>query len=337
MALIKTFGSSIQGIISIVPKMIEDNADLSIISPEERQNIIKHTGIRFRHVVQNETVDVKLLFKKAIDIMLPKLGWEKPTIDILVCVTQTMTNSIPSVSCQIHGDLDFEESTLCFDINSGCSGFVYGLQTVQSLMQGFSQENVRAILCCGDLSSQLIEANDKTVKPIFSDGISVIGIESTPQKNELSGFFNLETAGKGQGAIFTSKGDDEKCYMRLNGIDVYNYSMKYVPKNITALLDFSAKDKNYPDYYIFHQANQLINESIRKKLAIEKEKVPTSLYEYGNTASASIPVTLGTMWENGHKSSGWILVSGFGVGFSMASALIQFNPKFCLPPIQLDY
>jgi 3-oxoacyl-[acyl-carrier-protein] synthase-3 len=233
--------------------------------------------------------------------------------------------------------MNLEESTLCFDINSGCSGFVYGLQTVQSLMQGFSKENVRAILCCGDLSSQLIEKNDKTTKPIFSDGISVIGIESTPQKNELAGYFNLETAGKGQGAIFTSKGDDEKYYMRLNGIDIYNYSMKYVPKNIIQLLDFSEKDKNFPDYYIFHQANQLINESIRKKLAIEIEKVPNSLYEFGNTASASIPVTLGTMWEQNHISSGWILVSGFGVGFSMASALIQFNPKFCLPPIQLDF
>jgi 3-oxoacyl-[acyl-carrier-protein] synthase-3 len=319
-----------------VPNAIEDNADLSIISPEERQNIIKHTGIRFRHIVQKKSVDVKELFETAINTLLPKLGWEKSTIDILICVTQTTTTSIPSVSCRLHGDMNFEESTLCFDINSGCSGFVYGLQTVQSLIQGFSKENVRAILCCGDLSSQLIEKNDKTTKPIFSDGISVIGIESTPQKNELAGYFNLATAGKGQGAIFTSKGDDDKYYMRLNGIDIYNYSMKYVPKNIIQLLDFSKKDKNFPDYYIFHQANQLINESIRKKLAIEIEKVPNSLYKFGNTASASIPVTLGTMWERNHKSNGWILVSGFGVGFSMASGLIKFNPQFCSSPIQLD-
>jgi 3-oxoacyl-[acyl-carrier-protein] synthase-3 len=232
--------------------------------------------------------------------------------------------------------MKLDNKTMCYDINSGCSGFVYGLQTIQSIMQGFNQENVRALLCCGDLSSQLIEENDNTTKPIFSDGISIIGIESTDDKSEITGYFNLETAGQGQSAIFTSKGADDKKYMRLNGIDIYNYSVKYVPKNIIDLLEFASKELNFPDYYIFHQANKLINESIRKKLGLDELVVPSSLYEFGNTASASIPLTLNTIWEDQSKKSGWILISGFGVGFSMASGFIKFEPDLCMQPIEIE-
>ncbi len=334
MALIKTFGSTIKGMVSVVPKTTEDNMNLPNISTEDKESLIKHTGIRFKKITTKSNVDVKDYFEKGIEEILSKLNWEKSSIDILICVTQTTTTSIPSVSCRLHGDMKFDEQTMCFDINSGCSGFVYGLQNIQSIMHGIDKQNVRAILCCGDLSSQLIEENDNTTRPIFSDGVSIIGIESIESKSEITGYFNLETAGQGQGAIYTAKGANQKDYMRLNGIDIYNYSVKYVPKNISDLLKFSAKDLSFPDFFVFHQANKLINESIRKKLGIAEARVPSSLYEFGNTASASIPITLNTFWENHQKNSGWILISGFGVGFSMASGLIKFEPEICLQPIE---
>ncbi len=336
MALIKAFGSTIKGIVSVVPKSTEDNLDLPTISIEDKESLIKHTGIRFRKIAPNFDIDIKDYFEKGIEILLSKLNWEKASIDILICVTQTTATSIPSISCRLHGDMNFNNQTMCYDINSGCSGFVYGLQTVQSIMHGFNQKNVRAILCCGDLSSQLIEENDNTTKPIFSDGVSIIGIESIEDKNEMTGYFNLETAGQGQSAIFTSKGADDKKYMRLNGIDIYNYSVKYVPKNIIDLLEFASKELNFPDYFIFHQANKLINESIRKKLGLDESIVPSSLYIFGNTASASIPITLNTIWGDHKKNNGWILISGFGVGFSMASGLIKFEPDFCMQPIEIE-
>ena len=336
MALIKTCGSSIKGIVSVLPNFTEDNLDLPNVTEENKASLVKHTGIRFRKVTRKSNVDVQEYFQAGIKDLLSKLNWEISTIDILICITQSPETSIPSVSCKIHGNLKFNENTMCFDINSGCSGFVFGLQAVQSIMQGFDQENVRAILCCGDLSSQLIEENDNTVKPIFSDGVSIIGIESTATKDEITGYFNLETAGQGQSAIFTSKGADDKNYMRLNGIDIYNYSVKYVPQNIEKLMLFAKKDTSFPDYFVFHQANKLINDSIRKKIGLDEKKVPSTLYEYGNTASASIPITLSVHWEHSEMKNGWILISGFGVGFSLASGLIKFDPQFCLSPIHLD-
>lgn len=334
MALFKTRGAEIRGIVSVVPANSEDNSELSIIPEQEREILVKHTGIRFRRIVKDKSIDVKDLFQEAVDRLLEKLSWDKETVEILICVTQTPQVSIPSVSCRLQGDMGFSKNTLCFDINSGCSGFVYGLHNVYSMLSGTDNPNARAILCCGDVSSSLIESSDRTVRPVFSDAVSAIGIEMNGG-NEISAYFNLETDGTGQEAIVTTPGEDGVPYMRLNGIDIFNYSLKHVPGNIKHLLEFAGKETSFPDSFVFHQANKLINESIRKKLLLDETKVPYSLYEYGNTASASIPLTLGASWKQEGAESGWILVSGFGVGFSMASALIRFNPIFCLPPVEI--
>lgn len=335
MALFQSIGIQVKGIINLVPKNVEDNQTLGLISEEERVALIKHTGIRYRRVNPNNEIGVKDYFNVGVERLLKKLNWEKNSIDILICVTQTPKVAIPSVACQIHGDLELESNTMCYDINSGCSGFVYGLQTVSQLLSGVEGEISRAILCCGDISTSLTDPNDRSVRPIFSDAVSVIGIEKSAS-SETTGYYNLETIGKGQNAIRTEVNNEGKSFMRLNGIDVFNYSVSYVPKNIDKLIAFSGKEITDADTYVFHQANKLINDSISKKLNLEDLKVFSTLYEFGNTASASIPLTLGVGWNKVEKKSNWILVCGFGVGFSIASALIYFDPIFCLPPEEIE-
>lgn len=334
MALSNYRGTTIVGIVNCVPKETEDNLELDLLLPEERQALVNHTGIRFRKIAP-KTTTIRDLFAIAVERILQKTGWEKDTIDVLICVTQSPEMVIPSVSCRLHGDLEFSNQTLCFDINSGCSGFVYGLNTISGLLAGITGKKARAILCCGDLSTHLIDPLDKSVRPIFSDGVSAIAIERDETDNQISGYFNLETDGTGQHAIEMQTNTNNCQSMKLNGIDVFGYSVKLVPKNILDLLSFSKQTIDFPDVYVFHQANKLINESIRKKLTIPEEKVPYSISEYGNTASASIPLTLGTMWNTHQQHSGWILIAGFGVGFSVASALIRFNPVFCEAPIEV--
>lgn len=331
MALSRHIGTEIVGIVTILPKEAEDNLDLNLLTSEERQALVNHTGIHFRRVAPKE-ITIRDLFERAIERLLHKTGWDKESIDVLICVTQSPEMVIPSVSCRLHGDLDFPNQTMCFDINSGCSGFVYGLNTISGLLSGIKDRNSRAILCCGDLSTQLISPSDKSVRPIFSDGVSAIAIERDDQNTEISGYFNLGTAGKGQHAIEIKENESGEQKMQLNGIDVFGYSVKLVPQNIQDLINFSQQSIDFPDLFVFHQANKLINESIRKKISVPEEKVPYSISEYGNTASASIPLTLGTTWKKHQPTSGWVLVSGFGVGFSVASALIKFNPKFCEEP-----
>ncbi|MEO0038060.1 MAG: 3-oxoacyl-[acyl-carrier-protein] synthase 3 [Bacteroidota bacterium] len=336
MALSKVYGVEIKGLESIVPSNVEDNLELPFLSQNERESLVQHTGIRHRRILKKE-IEIKKLYQKGISNLLSKLNWEMDSIDILICVTQTTKISIPSVSCQLHGDLKMSNDTLCYDINSGCSGFVYGMHTISTLLLSVDNPNARAILCCGDISSQLIEPNDTSAKPIFSDAISVIAIEKSAANSNVTGYYNLQTDGSGQNAIYTENNDLNNQYMKLNGIDIFNYSIKLVPNNISNLLKYANQTIDYPDLFVFHQANKLINDSIAKRLQLNFKKVPSSLYEFGNTASASIPLTIGINWSKETSNSGWILISGFGVGFSVASALIKFNPIAYSFPTEINF
>lgn len=334
MALAVIKGAQIAGIVSVVPANTEDNSELSIIPQAERDALISLTGIRYRKIASAEN-KIGDLFKSAVQKLLGQLQWEPQSIDVFICVTQSPDKPLPSISCRLHGEMGWSNNTLCFDINSGCSGFVYGLFTVSTLLAGLGRKKARAVLCCGDISSRFTDPEDRAVRPVFSDAASAIGIEIGDNADEITGYFNLETDGTGRDAIKAGYATDDDAYMRMNGIDIFNYSLKHVPHNVNEVLAFAGKDVDYPDMFVFHQANKLINESIRKKINIPSEKVPYSLYEFGNTASATIPLTLGTVWNGHHPHTGWILVSGFGVGFSMASGLIKFSPAFCSAPEEM--
>jgi 3-oxoacyl-[acyl-carrier-protein] synthase-3 len=212
---------------------------------------------------------------------------------------------------------------MCYDINSGCSGYVYGLQTIASILATVNKDSSRALLCCGDVSTHLLSESDTSTQPIFSDAISVTAVEFHSKDDNISAYFNLETIGKGQKAIYSEIDNQNKKIMRLNGIDVFAYSVKYVPPNIQALIETAKISKESINAYVFHQANKIINDAIVRKLALNSELVPQTLGIYGNTASASIPITLCTSLE---KIQNWVVLSGFGVGFSVASAAIKL-PK----------
>jgi 3-oxoacyl-[acyl-carrier-protein] synthase III len=327
MALTSYTGCTIKGIVNVLPKEIADNLDLDLLSEDERNALIAHTGIRYRRVAPEGTT-ITALFHLAIESALAKTDWNTESIDALICVTQTPSMIIPSVASRLHASLKLPISVLSFDIVSGCAGFVYGLNAIYGILSGIKNKKSRAILCCGDLSTQLIEKTDRSVQPIFSDGVAAILIEHDPASTETLAYFNLESDGSGQHAIEMIDNDLNQSFMRLNGLDVFAYSVKHVPTNIKNLLDFANVNPTTPDYYYLHQANKLINEKIRKKLALPEEKVPYSITEFGNTASASIPVTMGSHWPM-QPSTNWVVCSGFGVGFSMASVFMLYQPEFC--------
>jgi 3-oxoacyl-[acyl-carrier-protein] synthase-3 len=319
MAISKHCGIKIKGIVNVIPAHIEDNLQLPIIDEKERQKLVEHTGIRYRRISK---LPVKSLFSRGIKEVMELTSWTHDDVDILICVTQTTELSIPSVACQLHGDLNFNQQTICYDINAGCSGYVYGLQTIASILPTLNGKKPRALLCCGDVSTHLLSPDDTSTQPIFSDAVSVTAVEFDPNDNTITARFNLETIGKGQTAIYAEMNALNKKTMRLNGIDVFAYSVKYVPQNIEALIENAQKPYELPETYVFHQANKLINDAIIRILNLNTDRVPNTLNTYGNTASASIPITLCTRLN---ETNNWVLLSGFGVGFSVASALIKLS------------
>lgn len=326
MALSSINGLFVKGIVSVLAQNQQDNQSLTLVTPEERIALVNHTGIRFRRVAKSGDT-IQAYFTEGIKTLLPAIKWEIDEIDILLCVSQPKETQIPSISNQIHGELCFKQQVLCFDINSGCSGYPYGIHTIASLLKSLNKKNAKGILCVGDLSTQLINPTDKSTVPIFSDVVSVTALEIDTDKPETS-YFNLETLGAGQKAIYAQNG-----VMHLNGIDVFNYAVQYVPNHIKKLMDYAGHPMSFPNAYVLHQANKLINDAIVKRIGVDAALAPTTLYEYGNSASASIPLTLGKFCETTKVDTA--LLCGFGVGFSIASALVHLSANFVNQRVEL--
>jgi 3-oxoacyl-[acyl-carrier-protein] synthase-3 len=319
MALSTFEGIEIQGIHLVLPQHSESNLDL--MPADDAANFKEKTGILDRKIETADFNPVLAYFQQGIAESLTQTQWDRQEVEVLICVTQTADIAFPSLSNRLHGLLNLHPNCICFDINLGCSGYVYGLQVVSALLKASVNPTAKALLCVGDISSRFIPKENTGLRSLFSDAISVTALSKTSSKT-LS-FFHLESYGSGASAIHAHwvEGKQE---MAMDGLDVLKYSVQSVPRNMLGLLNFAQVDWSGIDYVVCHQANQLINELIRRGIKVEPERYLYSLDLLGNTSSASIPATLVTRLPTLNKSVN-LLISGFGVGFSIASGIITLH------------
>lgn len=338
MALFTVNNVKITGLSACVPKYEESNWDYDALTEIEKKILIKTTGIEKRRIAQNGVTTSDLCFKSA-KALIEKLKWNSDEIELIIFVSQSPDYYLPATSIILQNRLGLPKTALAFDINLGCSGYVYGLSVISSLIS--SSKIKKALLLAGDVSSFSINKNDKSTFPLFGDAGSATALQY--QEGEQM-HFNLQSDGSGYEAIIIPDGGlrnplnsesfqeqqidkgikRSNCNLKLEGTDIFNFSLREVAPNIINLLSFANKELSSFNYFVMHQANKLMNESIRKKLNIEAEKVPYSINKYGNTSSASIPLTIVSELRedliNGNHS---LILSGFGVGLSWASVLIN--------------
>ena len=241
---------------------------------------------------------------------------------------------------------------MAFDISLGCSGYVYGLSVMGRMMANGAIK--KGLFLVGDVSTQNTSFKDKSTFPLFGDAGSATAIEYVKGAAEMA--FNLQTDGAGYKAIiipdggirnFASRESFEyeeisegitrnKLHIALDGLEVFNFSLREVAPNIRTLLKQVDKNVEDIDYFVMHQANRLMNETIRKQLKIDPEKYPYSMGEYGNTSSASIPLTIAaTLSEEVSGKDLNMLFSGFGVGLSWGSVVLKTDKILCPEIIEL--
>lgn len=351
MALFQINNVNISGLSAIVPANRIDNRDYTWISEQERELLIKTTGIESRRIVNNEATVLDLAYEGAKQL-IERLRWDKSEIDLLILVTQSPDYIIPATSIILQEKLGLGKNCLAFDINLGCSGYVYGLSVASSMISAGAIK--KGLLVVGDVSSKGINPKDKSTAPLFSDAAAITALEYKEGAEPLQ--FCLQSDGKGFEAIIIPDGgirnpisdqtlveqEFEKGIIRnkrqliLNGLDIFNFSLREVAPNINNLLNHFSINKEEVDYWVFHQANLLMNEMVRKKMKLPSEKVPYSLKEYGNTSSATIPLTIINNLSESLKSGPKKLVlSGFGVGLSWGSCCVNLKNPVVLPII--DY
>lgn len=352
MAFLTVENILLSGIAACVPKNKESNHDYDWIPKQERDLLIKTTGIEFRRIAPKHITTSDMCYLSA-ESLLQNLEIDRKEIDIILFVSQSPDYFLPATSIILQERLGLSKSTMAFDIQLGCSGYVYGLSVISSLMS--TGRFKKGLLLVGDKSSFSPSRQDKSTYPIFGDAGTATLLEYSALAKPMN--FNLQSDGSGAQAIIIPDGgmrnpstlESDKLVevgpgiirnrknLILDGIEVFNFSLREAAPNLRNLFNYNHTTLLDYDYFIFHQANKLMNESIRKKLKIEPEKVPYSLQNYGNTSSASIPLTmvteLGDKLKN-KKSS--LVLSAFGVGFSWASAAITADNLICLPLLEIE-
>lgn len=355
--MFSALGAKIRGVAVTVPAGVDNLASYG--DDWEKLNIAKFskmTGVKSRHL-SAKTQSAKIitasdLCHDAAERLINNLKIDRLSIDAIIFVSQYPDyGGSPATACVLQHRLQLKAAVMAFDVNQGCAGYVYGLAIAAGLLKlnGIS----RVLMVNGDANHK-VNAKDRSQYYLFGDAGAATIIDKAPEDNKLD--FLIETDGSGfksliipgGGARHPHASEDLVDYgdgvfrtmndAQMDGISVFNFTISKVPIIVKDFL--LATEQKFDDFeaVIFHQANKYIINTISQKLKISDEKILTSLEKYGNTSSASIPLTICQHYSNkitDHDTKK-ILMCGFGVGLSLAITYIDINNVEILP-IELLY
>lgn len=339
-------GVRVSAVVSCVPKnerRIDDELELFGGDAQKVDRIKRTIGLDRRRVVEPGTTTADLC-RAAAEHLFQRAGVDRQQLDAVICVTQTPDYLQPCNAAVLHGQLGLKKNCAALDVNLGCSGYVYGLWLAHMMIAAGGCE--RVLLLAGDTISRLVHPQDGSVAPLFGDGGSATLLERDSAQG--SAWFSLATDGQGYDKLIVPAGGQrcpasaataqvfedaegnsrsaENLYM--DGVEVFNFTIQVEPQAVRELLDYARIELDAVDYFVFHQANRYILGNIAKRLKVDVAKVPMRAVErYGNQSSASIPSALcdelsGVLTA---KAPQRLLLSGFGVGLSWASAVVELS------------
>jgi len=332
----------ISGLAAAVPRQVINNYEYDLhFTREEIHEVVEKIGVKERRFADEKTCASDLCFAAA-DKMLNEMDINRSEIDLLIFISQTPDYRMPATSVLLQDRLRLPTSTITFDINLGCSAFLFGLTVAYSMITtGFIR---KALILDGETRSKVYSKKDRKTGFLFGDA----GVAALIEQGEKFGesWFSLNSDGSRESLIKIPAGgyrtmsscetvkdkvvdeygnmrSDEQGYM--NGADVFNFVIREVPKDFHRLLGYSALDINAIDYFVFHQANSYINGFLAKKLNLPEGRIPSTIHKYGNTSSVSIPLTIVSELREKLPIHKQLLLSGFGVGLSWGTAIIGLN------------
>lgn len=322
-----------------VPPGVVDNRDLGYLIPEEEiDKTINNIGIEQRRIADADVTASDLCYKAARQLMDDN-GIDPASIDALLFMSQTPDYRIPATSCLLQHRLGLPRETMCFDISLGCSGYLYALSTAfaYASMQGIN----RVLLLDGETFSKIVNRRDKVDWPLYGDA----GTATLVEKGDYgTSTFMLNTDGSGEDVLKVHAGmrhpiTADSCVEReredgnirtelevfMDGMDVFNFAISKVPKSIKLLLQQTNRTIDDVDYLVFHQANRFMMDFFVKKLKISPEHVPYCIGKYGNTSSASVPLTIVSELAGKLDGEHMVVMSAFGAGLSWGSAMVAMR------------
>ena len=319
----------IMGTGSCLPENVVTNDFLSTIMDTSDEWISSRTGIRERRLVKEETTAT--MSAEAAKRALENAGIQAEDIDLIIVGTLTGDYVTPSTACEVQAAIG-AVNAVAFDINAACSGFLYGVSMAYAYMKSGIYKN--AIVIGAETLSKIMDWNDRSTCVLFGDGAGA-AVLALSEDEESAGIIGMEQGADGaKGMVLACqdrknnnplvKNPTDLQYTYMDGQEVYKFAVTTVPESINRVLDKAQLKVEDIKYFLLHQANIRIIQSVSKRLKVPMENFPISLDHCGNVSAASVPILLDEVNKKGMLQKGdKIVMSGFGGGLTWGAALIE--------------
>lgn len=317
----------ITGTGSWVPEHILDNNELSNMVDTSDQWIRERTGVERRHIVWQETT--ARMAAKAAQSALEQAQVDPEEVDLILVATISGNEILPCTACSVQEMLGAVRAT-CFDLNSACTGFLFALNTAQAYLNSGIYRN--ALVIGAESLSNLTNWKDRGTCILFGDGAGAVFLEAD-EKSRYAQVTHSEGE-KGRALTCSSRNqkqyvehpDAQETYMEMDGREVFKFAVSCVPQVIRELLEKEKLSGEEIRFYILHQANIRIIQSVAKRLGEAEEKFPVNIQEYGNTSGASVPILLDELNRKGYfKAGDKLVLAAFGAGLSYGASLLEWK------------
>jgi 3-oxoacyl-[acyl-carrier-protein] synthase-3 len=318
----------IRGVGAHLPKRIMTNADLAKIVDTSDEWIVERTGIRARHIADQDELTSDLGIAAAKQAIV-RAGIDPVDIDLVICATATPDRTFPATAVRIQQGLGVTKGA-AFDVQAVCSGFVYALTIADNFIK--AGQFKRAVVVGAETFSRILDWEDRTTCVLFGDGAGAVVLEAQPQHGtrEDRGILatRIRSDGRFEDLLYVDGGPGSTKtvgHLRMNGREVFRHAVQKISGVIEETLVMTGYAPDEIDLYVPHQANQRILDGVLKKLGVSPEKIMVTLDKHGNTSAASIPLALNLAVEQHRiKEGSLVLMEAMGGGFTWGAALARW-------------
>jgi len=327
--------AAITGIGSYVPDYILTNDELAKMVDTTDEWIMSRIGIKERHILKEEGEGTSFMGEKAVNELLKKTNTTPDEIDLLICATVTPDHVFPATA-NIIADKVGIKSAFHFDINAGCSGFLYALATGSRFVE--SGQYKKVIIVGADKMSSIVDYTDRSVSPIFGDGAGAVMLEPNTDGLGVVDML-LESDGSGRHYLHQKAGgsvkpsshesvDAREHYVYQEGQPVFKWAVSKMADISVEMMNKHNLTAEDIAYLVPHQANMRIITATAKRMGLASEKVMINIEKYGNTTAGTLPLCFAD-YEHNLKKGDNLVLSTFGAGFTWGAILLKwaYDPK----------
>lgn len=322
--------AKISGIGAYVPEYILTNEELSKMVDTTDEWIMTRIGIKERHIIKEPGEGSSFVGTKAVNQLLAKTNTRPEEIDVVICATVTPDHPFPATASIISDKVGIKNA-FSFDMNAGCSGFLYALTVGQQFIETGKAKKV--IIVGAEKMSSIVDYTDRATCPIFGDGAGAVLLEPTTEeigildsKLQSDGVGRIHLHQKAGGSVKPPSHetvDAREHFIYQEGQPVFKWAVSKMADVAVEVMQRNNLTSDNLAWLVPHQANMRIIEATAHRMNLAKEKVMINIERYGNTTAATLPLCLWE-WEPKLKKGDNIILATFGAGFTWGAIYLKW-------------